>query len=109
MFIPTLKNQTTDEQKKLFLEPALAHKIIGCYAQTEVTQKTPPGEIDNFGINFISLFRWATVPTFRVSKPLLLTSQKQMNLKSTLLLSLPQSGGLVDLVSRFSNVTFKMY
>ncbi|KAI7855172.1 acyl-CoA dehydrogenase/oxidase [Circinella umbellata] len=36
MFIPTLKNQTTDEQKKLFLEPALKHHIIGCYAQTEL-------------------------------------------------------------------------
>lgn len=36
MFIPTLRNQTTDEQKKLFLEPALKHQIIGCYAQTEV-------------------------------------------------------------------------
>ncbi|KAI8150134.1 acyl-CoA dehydrogenase/oxidase C-terminal [Fennellomyces sp. T-0311] len=36
MFIPTLKNQTTDEQKKLFLERALNHHIIGCYAQTEV-------------------------------------------------------------------------
>lgn len=36
MFIPTLQSQTTDEQKKLFLEPALKHQIIGCYAQTEV-------------------------------------------------------------------------
>lgn len=36
MFIPTLMNQTTDEQKKLFLAPALSHRIIGCYAQTEV-------------------------------------------------------------------------
>ncbi|KAI8391735.1 acyl-CoA dehydrogenase/oxidase C-terminal [Radiomyces spectabilis] len=36
MFIPTLKSQTTDEQKKLFLEPALKHQIIGCYAQTEL-------------------------------------------------------------------------
>ncbi|KAG1121911.1 hypothetical protein G6F42_011973 [Rhizopus arrhizus] len=36
MFIPTLRNQTTDEQKKLFLEPALKHRIIGCYAQTEL-------------------------------------------------------------------------
>ncbi|KAI9259492.1 acyl-CoA dehydrogenase/oxidase C-terminal [Phascolomyces articulosus] len=36
MFIPTLKNQTTDEQKKLFLERALKHHIIGCYAQTEL-------------------------------------------------------------------------
>jgi acyl-CoA oxidase len=36
MFLPTLKSQTTDEQKKLFLEPALRHEIIGCYAQTEV-------------------------------------------------------------------------
>ena len=39
MFIPTLRNQTTDEQKKLFLEPALNHRIIGCYAQTEVSKK----------------------------------------------------------------------
>ncbi|ORZ25629.1 acyl-CoA dehydrogenase/oxidase C-terminal [Absidia repens] len=36
MFIPTLRSQTTDEQKKLFLEPALKHHIIGCYAQTEL-------------------------------------------------------------------------
>ncbi|KAI9314437.1 acyl-CoA dehydrogenase/oxidase C-terminal [Dichotomocladium elegans] len=36
MFLPTLLNQTTDEQKKLFLEPALKHHIIGCYAQTEI-------------------------------------------------------------------------
>ncbi|KAI9313438.1 acyl-CoA dehydrogenase/oxidase C-terminal [Dichotomocladium elegans] len=36
MFIPTLRNQTTAEQKKLFLEPALKHHIIGCYAQTEI-------------------------------------------------------------------------
>ncbi|KAG2177304.1 hypothetical protein INT43_007961 [Umbelopsis isabellina] len=36
MFLPTLKNQTNDEQKKLFLEPALKHQIIGCYAQTEL-------------------------------------------------------------------------
>ncbi|GAA5798873.1 hypothetical protein HPULCUR_004280 [Helicostylum pulchrum] len=36
MFIPTLMNQTTAEQKKLFLAPALSHRIIGCYAQTEL-------------------------------------------------------------------------
>ncbi|ORY95705.1 acyl-CoA dehydrogenase/oxidase C-terminal [Syncephalastrum racemosum] len=36
MFIPTLRSQTTDEQKKLFLEPALKHHILGCYAQTEI-------------------------------------------------------------------------
>ncbi|KAI8984227.1 acyl-CoA dehydrogenase/oxidase C-terminal [Mycotypha africana] len=36
MFIPTLKTQTTEEQKKLFLERALKHEIIGCYAQTEL-------------------------------------------------------------------------
>ncbi|KAJ2450251.1 hypothetical protein EV183_004410 [Coemansia sp. RSA 2336] len=36
MFIPTLQNQATEEQKKLFLEPALNYEILGCYAQTEI-------------------------------------------------------------------------
>lgn len=36
-FIKCLTDQTTDEQKKLFLEPAKADKIIGCYAQTELS------------------------------------------------------------------------
>lgn len=36
MFMPTLENQGTEEQKKLYLEPARRYEIIGCYAQTEV-------------------------------------------------------------------------
>ncbi|GAA5974313.1 hypothetical protein JCM11641_006729 [Rhodosporidiobolus odoratus] len=36
MFMKTLRAQTTDEQKKLFLEPAERFEIIGCYAQTEI-------------------------------------------------------------------------
>lgn len=36
MFTKTLREQTTPEQKKLFLEPAEAHTIIGCYSQTEL-------------------------------------------------------------------------
>ena len=36
MFLPTLEGQCNEEQRKLFLEPALRHEIIGCYAQTEV-------------------------------------------------------------------------
>ncbi|KAI7889076.1 acyl-CoA dehydrogenase/oxidase [Mucor mucedo] len=36
MFMPTIANQGTEEQKKLYLEPALKHEIIGCYAQTEL-------------------------------------------------------------------------
>ncbi|KAK0542516.1 hypothetical protein OC846_006714 [Tilletia horrida] len=36
MFITTLMNMATEEQQKLFLEPALDNKIIGCYAQTEL-------------------------------------------------------------------------
>ncbi|KAI9360261.1 hypothetical protein BD770DRAFT_409343 [Pilaira anomala] len=36
MFMPTIANQGTDEQKKLYLEPAIRHEIIGCYAQTEL-------------------------------------------------------------------------
>ncbi|KAI9257747.1 acyl-CoA dehydrogenase/oxidase [Helicostylum pulchrum] len=36
MFMPTLANQGTEEQKKLYLEPAIRHEIIGCYAQTEL-------------------------------------------------------------------------
>lgn len=36
-FIKCLTDQTTDEQKKLFLEPAKRDEIIGCYAQTELS------------------------------------------------------------------------
>ncbi|KAI8141427.1 acyl-CoA dehydrogenase/oxidase [Fennellomyces sp. T-0311] len=36
MFLPTLEGQCNEEQRKLFLEPALRHEIIGCYAQTEL-------------------------------------------------------------------------
>ncbi|CAO3625184.1 unnamed protein product [Cunninghamella blakesleeana] len=36
MFIPTIEGQATEEQKKLFLEPAQRYEIIGCYAQTEL-------------------------------------------------------------------------
>ncbi|KAI5289625.1 fatty-acyl coenzyme A oxidase [Ascosphaera aggregata] len=36
MFLITLRNQTTEEQKKLFLEPAERYEYIGCYAQTEL-------------------------------------------------------------------------
>ncbi|OGM50848.1 fatty-acyl coenzyme A oxidase (Pox1) [Aspergillus bombycis] len=36
MFLVTLREQTTPEQKKLFLEPAAKYEIIGCYAQTEL-------------------------------------------------------------------------
>ncbi|KAI5478316.1 acyl-CoA oxidase [Pseudohyphozyma bogoriensis] len=36
MFSKTLAEQTTEEQKKLFLEPAQRFEIIGCYAQTEL-------------------------------------------------------------------------
>lgn len=36
MFLKTLEQQGTPEQKKLFLEPAQRYEIIGCYAQTEL-------------------------------------------------------------------------
>lgn len=36
MFLVTLREQGTPEQHKLFLEPALDNKYIGCYAQTEL-------------------------------------------------------------------------
>ncbi|KAE8209599.1 hypothetical protein CF327_g6434 [Tilletia walkeri] len=36
MFIATLEKMATDEQRKLYLEPALNNRIIGCYAQTEL-------------------------------------------------------------------------
>ncbi|GIK03877.1 fatty-acyl coenzyme A oxidase [Aspergillus viridinutans] len=36
MFLVTLREQCTPEQKKLFLEPAEKYQIIGCYAQTEL-------------------------------------------------------------------------
>ncbi|KAL4888920.1 hypothetical protein BDV59DRAFT_124962 [Aspergillus ambiguus] len=36
MFLVTLREQGTPEQKKLFLERAEKYQIIGCYAQTEL-------------------------------------------------------------------------
>ncbi|KDN42878.1 putative acyl-CoA oxidase [Tilletiaria anomala UBC 951] len=36
MFITTLRNMGTDEQREAFLKPAEAYQIIGCYAQTEL-------------------------------------------------------------------------
>lgn len=36
MFLTTLYNQGTDEQRKVFYEPAAKYEIIGCYAQTEL-------------------------------------------------------------------------
>ncbi|RCI07094.1 hypothetical protein CU098_013504 [Rhizopus stolonifer] len=36
MFMPTIANQGTEEQKRIYLEPALRYEIIGCYAQTEL-------------------------------------------------------------------------
>ncbi|KAJ0115615.1 cyloxidase [Diaporthe amygdali] len=36
MFIPTIREQGTPEQHKLFLERAQKFEIIGCYAQTEL-------------------------------------------------------------------------
>ena len=39
MFMPTLENQATEEQQKIYLEAAKRYEIIGCYAQTEVKKK----------------------------------------------------------------------
>lgn len=36
MFMPTIREQGTPEQHKLFLEKAQKFEIIGCYAQTEL-------------------------------------------------------------------------
>ncbi|PGH12344.1 hypothetical protein AJ80_06754 [Polytolypa hystricis UAMH7299] len=36
MFLVTLREQCTPEQRKLFLERAESYEIIGCYAQTEL-------------------------------------------------------------------------
>ncbi|RKF73897.1 Peroxisomal acyl-coenzyme A oxidase 1 [Golovinomyces cichoracearum] len=36
MFLATLRDQGTEEQHKLFLQPAQNYKYIGCYAQTEL-------------------------------------------------------------------------
>jgi len=36
MWITTVRNQGTEEQHKMFLEPSLNFDIIGCYAQTEL-------------------------------------------------------------------------
>ncbi|PVU85393.1 hypothetical protein BB561_006948 [Smittium simulii] len=61
MFIPTIEQQGTEQQKEAFLNPAKEYKIIGCYAQTEMghgsnirsieTTATFIEETDEFEIN----------------------------------------------------------
>lgn len=36
MFLITLNNLCSEEQEKMFLQPALRGEILGCYAQTEL-------------------------------------------------------------------------
>jgi len=36
MWTTTIRNQGTEEQHQMFLEPSLKYEIIGCYAQTEL-------------------------------------------------------------------------
>ncbi|PVU86201.1 hypothetical protein BB559_004411 [Furculomyces boomerangus] len=65
MFVPTIAQQGTEEQKKAFLEPALKYQIVGCYAQTEMghgsnirgleTTATFIEETDEFEMNSPSL------------------------------------------------------
>lgn len=93
MFIPTLQTQTTDEQKKLFLEPALKHEIIGCYAQTEVRVNK-----QRFAYGIYNSYSLVTGLTFRGLKLLPLISLKHKNSNFIPLHSLLQNGGLVDLV-----------
>ena len=40
MFLPTLVNQGTEEQKKKWLPKALAKEYLGTYAQTEMGHGT---------------------------------------------------------------------
>ena len=41
MFLITLREQGTPEQKKLFLKKAENYEIIGCYAQVSATTILP--------------------------------------------------------------------
>ncbi|KAG0178969.1 hypothetical protein DFQ28_004689 [Apophysomyces sp. BC1034] len=36
MFLPTIENQGTEEQRQRYMGPAQRYEIIGCYAQTEL-------------------------------------------------------------------------
>ncbi|KAJ2828761.1 hypothetical protein IWW50_001223 [Coemansia erecta] len=70
MFIPTLQNQATEEQKALFLRKAEDYEILGCYAQTEIghgsnvqgleTTCTYVAETDEFEVHSpsISACKW---------------------------------------------------
>ncbi|PVU98917.1 hypothetical protein BB560_001601 [Smittium megazygosporum] len=61
MFMPTIESQGTEEQKEVFLKPALDYRITGCYAQTEMghgsnlrgleTTATFIEETDEFEVN----------------------------------------------------------
>lgn len=46
MFMPTIKNLGTDEQVKLFWEPARRWEIMGCYAQTEIAHGSDMNRIE---------------------------------------------------------------
>ncbi|KAK4699762.1 acyl-CoA oxidase, partial [Phenoliferia sp. Uapishka_3] len=69
MFLKTLENQTTPEQKKLWYEPAMNYEILGAYGQTELGHGSNVRGLETTATYFPETQEWELhTPTLTAAK-----------------------------------------